>query len=194
MERVVIGSLAIGGLLLWNSNRELTASLDDVEARVEFMTRELPASLAPLGRMDLLDKVFQNVSEHYEKNGRRDSESLARHADLLTQWAHTLEGRGKTSAMVERLESALEKAEAAVALGEPPVDVARAREILDETAIFAERHPFEDLKYRVLLAELASELMILEANSGDQEKAVENPTEESILEEMRELQKALIAQ
>ncbi|MGJ8696765.1 MAG: serine/threonine-protein kinase [Verrucomicrobiaceae bacterium] len=197
-----LGSLVTGGVLLWRSNQELTASLDDVEGRVEFMTRELPASLAPVGRMDVLDEVFLNVSEYFEKSRRKDAESLARHADFLTQWAHTLKDRGQTETMIGRLEQAVAKADEAVAAGEPTVRVARARvaagwrlgevliysgvnvnaadpsllkrarEVLNETVEFAEEFEFDDLRYRVLKAQLASELTVLETEARETKTAV----------------------
>lgn len=84
---LLLVSIVTGGVLLWRSNQRLTISLADAEDRVEFMTRELPVSLAPLGRLDLLDDIFKNLDQHYQGNNRTDADSLARQADFLTQWA-----------------------------------------------------------------------------------------------------------
>lgn len=198
---LLAASLATGGILLWQSNKKLAASLDDAEARVEFMTRELPAQLEPLGRLDLLDSVFENVAEHYEGNHRTDAESMARRADFLTQWAQVLRPRGMTKAAVARLESAVEKAEAATRGSGYPVEAARARvsagrrlgEVLIEdgqldrarstladTRAFAAKagalHP-DDPRLSALVADLILEDAILELSAGKPEQALTKGSE-----------------
>jgi len=166
-----IASLITGGILLWNANRKLTTALNDAEDRVDFMTRELPVILDPVGRLDLLDRVFQNVSEHYENNTRADPQTLARHADFLTNWSGILLPRGQVHAAVDRLETAMTKARAATTGSHFPIEAARARistgnqlgqaltkagkfqraeMILEETQDFANSQKTSDLRLQVL--------------------------------------------
>lgn len=60
------------------------------------MTRELPTALEPIGRLDILDRVFENLSVYYESNNQHDPESLSRRADFLTQWSQICQPRGQT--------------------------------------------------------------------------------------------------
>lgn len=177
-------SVLSGTLLLWRANLRLRDSLEDAEARVEFMTRELPASLAPMGRLDLLDKVFANAAEHFERNPGKHPDQWARRADFLSQWSQILLPRGDTKAAIGRLEEALAQAEAAVAgTGGPGLPAARARvlagwrmgealikdrqwdraeKVLLETRRFADRQKTGDVRLRVLVAQLALEPAFLE--------------------------------
>jgi len=183
---LLIASLLTGGILLWKSNQELTIALDDAEDRVEFMTRELPPRLEPLGRLDLLDDVFENVSEHYDMESRTDPDSLARHADFLTQWAQILRPRGQVKESLIRLEAAVAKAEEATSEGSYSVEAARsrissgrrlgealieskdyekARSILSETITVSDAMAKEyknNIRLTTLIAELYQEKAILE--------------------------------
>ncbi|MEM9081096.1 MAG: serine/threonine-protein kinase [Verrucomicrobiota bacterium] len=202
LSLLLLASLLTGGLLLWQSNQQLKASLNEVENRVEFMTRELPASLAPLGRMDLLDEVFLNVAQYYENNRSTTPESLARHADFLTQWAQILKDRGQTDKMIKRLRLALQKAETASQKTNPsppvirarlaaawrlaevlifssestdglnPEKLLQARKILQQAKAFADKQNLSDLSSRVIHAQLTVELMILETHNRHPHKAI----------------------
>ena len=192
LSLLFLGSLVTGGVLLWKSNQELEASLDDAEARVEFMTRELPASLAPLGRLDLLDDVFENVSEHYEENRRDDPESRARHADFLTQWSQIHRPRGQIEKAVTRAKQALQEATSATQDGETSVrglrarasagwrlgealieadELAEARKVLEGTKEFIESQGTDDFRFRIIEARLAVEYLLLEQKEGHFEEA-----------------------
>ncbi len=186
LSLLLLASLLTGGILLWKSNQELTLALNDAEDRVEFMTRELPPRLEPLGRLDLLDDVFENVSEHYAMDTRTDSDSLARHADFLTQWAQILRPRGQIKESITRLDSALKKAEEATEgnnfsieaarsrilagrrLGEALIEdqnYERARNILTESITASTSIPSKhenDIRLATLIAELYQEMAILE--------------------------------
>jgi len=196
LSLLLLVSLITGGVLLWDSNKKLTASLDDAEARVDFMTRELPARLEPLGRLDLLDSVFENVNEHYELNPRADPESMARQADFLTQWSQVLRPQGRIKATVTRLEMAVEKAKAATRIDDFSVEAARARisagrrlgeamiengqlaaarSALSDARSFSKQasalHP-DDLRLRALITDLIMETSILELEDGKPEQAL----------------------
>lgn len=202
LSLLLIASLMTGGILLWRANQDLQNSLEDVEGRVEFMTRELPARLEPLGRLDLLDGVFANLSEYYGRDTRTDAESLARHSDFFTQWSQIARDRGETDTMIERLELALAKAEEAIAKGQPniaadrariaagwrlgetllfsynghdgitPERIQQARSILLSTKNFAETVTTEDWQIQVLKAHLEVEWIILETHAGEIGKAI----------------------
>lgn len=175
-------SLITGSALLWRSNQRLRLSLDDAEARVDFMTHELPASLEPIGRLDLLDSVFHNVSEHYEMSQSRDAVGLARQADFLSQWAQILRPRGQDRAAIERLTQAMVKAREATAGSRPPLAAVHSRvntgrllgealiegrrldeaaSILQETAAYLALQKVDDEAMRILDAEVSTELAYL---------------------------------
>ncbi|MFK7911691.1 MAG: serine/threonine protein kinase [Akkermansiaceae bacterium] len=196
LSLLLLVSLITGGILQWKSNQELAAALNDAEGRVEFMTRELPAQLEPLGRLDLLDSVFENVSEHYETNGRTDPESLARHADFLTQWSQILRPRGLIKEAITRLELAMEHATEATERGNVPIEALRARvfagrklgealiedqqyerakSVLDDTIHFSAKTGKEhadDVRLGYLTAELLIEMAIVEKRTGRPEQAL----------------------
>jgi serine/threonine protein kinase len=186
-------SVITSSALLWRSNQRLRLSLDDAEARVEFMTHELPASLEPIGRLDLLDSVFQNVSEHYELSQNRDAVSLARQADFLSQWAQILRPRGQDRAAIERLEQAMIKAREATAGSRPPrvavhsrVNTGRrlgealiegrrldeAGSVLQETAGYLASQDGDDETMRILDAEVSTELAFLADARNDYDQIV----------------------
>ncbi len=196
LSLLLLTSLITGGILLWKSNQELTVALDDAENRVDFMTRELPPRLEPLGRLDLLDDVFENVSEHYAMDNRTDSQSLSRHADFLTQWAQILRPRGKIKESIDRLEQAMVKAEAATQVKPASLEASRslvatgrrlgealiedlqfdeARTILASTIAFSEQaakdHP-DDLLLAQHIAKLVLERAILELEADEPEQAL----------------------
>jgi hypothetical protein len=158
------------------------------------MTRELPPLLEPIGRLDLLDSVFQNVSEHYELSPRTDSESLARQADFLTQWAQILRPRGLEQAAIERLQQAMEKARAATDEKNPSPAAIRARVstgrrlgealiegkhfhegevILKESLEFSKAHPLGGVAMQIAEAELATEFAFLARDRDDVEGSLE---------------------
>lgn len=190
---LLAASVITGSALLWRSNQRLRLSLDDAEARVEFMTHELPASLEPIGRLDLLDSVFQNVSEHYELSQSRDAVSLARQADFLSQWAQILRPRGQDVAAIERLEQAMIKAREATAGSRPPLAAVHSRvntgrrlgealiegrrldeagRILQETAGYLASQNAEDETMRILDAEVSTELAFLADARNDYDQIV----------------------
>ena len=107
LSGLLILSLTIAGILLSIKNRELSNALDDAEDRVDFMVRDLPAQLAPIGRLEVLDSVFEDVANHYQNPARRNSESLARHADFQIQWSQILRPRSLTDESREHLQKAL---------------------------------------------------------------------------------------
>jgi serine/threonine protein kinase len=197
LASLLVASVATGGVLQWRANQQLTASgvvlaqtnqdltvsNTDLEDRLEYMTRELPPLLRPIGRLDLLDSVFQNVSEHYKISKRNDPESLARHADFLAQWAQILRARGENLAAIERLRQAMEKALAASAgdnsslaavrsrvatgwrLGEALIEGKmheEAESVLKETMTYIARHETTDERLRILDAQLTQEMAFLE--------------------------------
>jgi serine/threonine protein kinase len=194
LSALLVLSLLLGTLLLWRANRRLQASLNDAEARVEFMTRELPATLAPMGRLDLLDKVFANAAEHFEQNPGKHPDQWARRADFLSQWSQILLPRGDTKAAIARLEEALAQAETAVSgTARPGLPASRARVlagwrmgealikdrqweraemVLLETRRFADRQKTKDLQLRVLVAQLALEPAFLELGRGRPDAAL----------------------
>ncbi len=193
---LLISSLLTAGFLLWQSNKELTIALNDAEDRVDFMTRELPVSLEPLGRLELLDAVFENTSKHYEQNKRTDPNSLSRHADFLTQWSQILRPRGQIKESLIRLNAAMEKAIAATAKKNFPLEAARsristgqrlgealiedqnyhrARTTLNETLEFSDQLPkkyLQDLRLADLIAQLILEQAVLEHKQGNQSAAL----------------------
>lgn len=185
---LLLASLSAGGILLWRANQRLTASLNDAEERVEFMTRELPVSLAPLGRLDLLDGVFQNVAGHYAAAAGESPESLAREADFLTQWAQILRPRGLNAEATARLRQAVTKAHAATAAESAPAAAVRARitaawrlgealiegkqydeaeAVLREAAAYTASQPAKDLSLRVLDAQITLEMAWLALGRRD---------------------------
>lgn len=190
---LLLGTVA-GVLLQWRTNRRLQASLNDAEARVEFMTRELPTALAPVGRLDLLDSVFQNVADHYIKNPSSEPAQLARQADFLSQWSQILRPRGQVKEALLRLETALATAKAATAgtrilpieialarmlagwrMGEALIEdrqFERAESVLTETQAFAAAQRTNDLRFRVLVAQLTLEPAYLELARGQADQAL----------------------
>ena len=194
---LLIASLVTIGILQWNANRDLTLALDDAEDRVDYMTRELPDAIEPLGRLDVLDGVFANVSEHFEINPRKDPETLARHADFLGRWAQILRPRGRTTEAVQRLRQSHEKALAAsdgnqkpslaivrsrvtagLYLGEALLEEGStddARRILDDTHRYAEKfvskHP-DDIELKISRARLTMEIVISDLENDDTEAAL----------------------
>lgn len=197
---LMLGTIT-GVLLQWHTIRRLQHSLDDVDARVEFMTRELPMSLAPVGRLDLLDTVFQNVAEHYATDPSTDQNQLARQADFLTQWSQILRPRGQVKEALQRLEQALSAAQAACAgSGALPIEIVRARvlagwrmgealiedrqfsraeTVLGEAQAFAAARPSDDLRFRVLMAQLTLEFAYLEMQQDHPAKALP-PAQDSL--------------
>ena len=190
---LLVTSVITGSALLWRSNQRLRLSLDDAEARVEFMTHELPASLEPIGRLDLLDSVFLNVSEHYELSQSRDAVGLARQADFLAQWAQILRPRGQDRAAIERLEQAMIKAREATAGSRPPLVAVHSRvntgrrlgealieggrldeagSILRETASYLASQDTDDETMRILDAEVSTELAFLADARNDYDQIV----------------------
>ncbi len=188
LSLLLLASITTGGILLWRANQRLTASLDDAENRVEFMTRELPVKLAPMGRLDLLDDVFKNVAEHYQVSTRTDAEGLARQADFLTQWAQILRPRGQNVEAVARLRQAVEKALAATAGKNPPIAAGRARvasgwrlgealiegkkqdeaeSVLTDAAAYAAGQDQADEKLRILDAQITLEKAYLARSRRD---------------------------
>ena len=151
------------------------------------MVRELPAQLAPIGRLEVLDSVFEDVGQHYENPARRGPESLARHADFQTQWSQILRPRALTVQSREHLYKALALAKEACgeSLDSISLTVARARvlagwrlgevliqdlsypeaeSVLDETEsiLTQQRKRFpEDLRLAHIEAGLALEQVIL---------------------------------
>ena len=190
--------LTAGGLLLSATNRELTIKGDDLEDRMEYMTHELPPLLEPIGRLDLLDSVFQNISEHYKISQSTDPVSLAREADFLAQWAQILRPRGQNLAAIERLRQAMDKALAASTGKNPPLAAVRARvstgwrlgealiegkkheeaeKVLQETIAYATSHPSDDERLRILDAQLTLEMAYLEYSRWDLPKVKINAEE-----------------
>lgn len=172
------------------------------EARVEFMTRELPASLAPMGRLDLLDKVFANAAKDFERNPGSHPDQWARRADFLAQWSQILLPRGDTKAAIGRLEEALAQAEAAVAgTARPGLPASRARVLagwrmgealikdrkweraeksLLETRRFADQQKSGDVRLRVLVAQLAREPAFLELGRQQPDAALAPDSKQSL--------------
>lgn len=194
LSTLLVTSLVVGGGLLWRANQRLKTSLDDTEARVEFMTRELPASLKPLGRLDLLDSVFANVAEYYEEAPGREPAQLSRRADFMTEWSQILSPRGDTKGVIARLEQALALARQATA-GARPADIAsararvlagwrmgealikdaqldRAEAVLNETLAFAAGQKTEDLAFRALVAQLTLESAFLQRERQEPDKSL----------------------
>ena len=169
------------------------------EARVDFMTRELPPLLAPLGRLDLLDSVFKNAGDYYSRHPDSTPEQLARRADFMTEWAQILAPRGDAKGVLSRLEEALALAsKAAPDQGSADLRAARARvfagwrmgealiknneldraaSTLNETLAFAAAQQTDDLEFRALVARLALEPAFLEGKKGAHDKALAAATE-----------------
>ncbi len=199
---LLIASLITAGILQWRANRDLTIALNDAEDRVDFMTRELPDAIEPLGRLDVLDSVFLDVSEHFEENPRKDPETLARHADFLGRWAQILRPRGLTIEAVQRLRKSHQKALAATKgnqnpslpiirsrvssglnLGEALLEegsIDEAREILDDTKLYAETftkfHP-HDIELKLRRAEISMEIVIADLKKDNPDSALETSKE-----------------
>lgn len=129
LSLLLLASLAIGSTLLSIKNRELTHALDDAEQRVDFMVRDLPAQVAPLGRLEVLDSVFEDVAKHYQNPARTDPANLARHADFQTQWAQILRPRALTDESLAHLQKAHQLAKQACIESRPPLPlpIVRAR-------------------------------------------------------------------
>lgn len=191
LSALLLLSAASGGVLLWQANQRLKASLDDAEARVDFMTRELPDSLAPLGRLDLLDGVFANVAEHFSQNPGTEPAQLARRADFMTRWSQILAPRGDVKGTLARLEEALAYARLAEHSADLPAaralvlagwrmgealikdgQLERADTVLQETLQFAAAQKTDDLRFRSLVARLALEPAFLEDKRGAPDKAL----------------------
>jgi hypothetical protein len=163
------------------------------------MTRKLPERLRPLGRLDLLDDVFQNVAGHYARaDARTDPVSLAREADFLTNWSQILRPRGETHAAVDRLRDALQKARAATAKQGAPPSAIRARintgrrlaealieaekyneaeNLLAEASSFAVSHRAGDISFRSLAADLEMERYFLAWKQRKREQALPHAEE-----------------
>ncbi len=207
LSALLMVSLLTGGVLLSLANRRLNASLQDVEARVDFMTRELPTRLAPLGRLDLLDSVFANVAAHYENSPATGTRGLAREADFLTNWAQILRPRGQTLPAVDLLRQAMEKARAATASARAPRDAiharintgrryaealiearrfAEAQSVLVDSTHFAEAHPTDDLTYLLLRADLEMERYFLESKQNRTTEGL--PYAQAALQRLRAVQ------
>ncbi len=202
LASLLVASIATGGVLQWQANqrltaggqllsatnRELTIKGDDLGDRMEYMTHELPPLLEPIGRLDLLDSVFQNISEHYKISQSTDPVSLAREADFLAQWAQILRPRGQTLAAIERLRQAMDKALAAIAGKRPPLAAVRARvatgwrlgealtegkqheeaeKVLQETISYLTDQASDDERLRILDAQLTLEMGYLEFSRWD---------------------------
>ncbi len=187
-------SVLAGGATVWRESQRRAAAQAAAEARVDFMTRELPSLLAPLGRLDLLDTVFENVGDYFSRHPDSTPEQLARRADFLTEWAQILAPRGDAKGVLSRLEEALALArKAAPDRGSADLRAARARVLagwrmgealiknneldraastLNETLAFAAAQPTDDLEFRALVARLALEPTFLEGKKGAHDKAL----------------------
>jgi serine/threonine protein kinase len=196
LSALFLTSILAAGFLLWRANQRLTASLNDLEANVDYMTSTLPERIQPLGRLDLLDDVFENVAKHYARtDARTDPASLAREAEFLTNWAQILRPRGQMTAAVERLRAAMVKARAATdgraapaaairarmntgrRLAELLIEAkqpAEARAILDGSIAFADAASSNDLTHRILRADLAMERCFLAAEEGNPKEALDH--------------------
>ena len=205
-------SVFIAGGILKQKNRDLNAALDDAEDRVDFMVRDLPAQLAPIGRLEVLDSVFEDVAQHYENPARRGPESLARHADFQTQWSQILRPRALTDQSCQHLRKALALAEEACGedsdllsltvvraramagwrLGEVLIEdlnYPEAESILNETDNFLiqQRPRFpDDLQLTHIEAGLALEKVILLTKTNRAQKALQSyPQAAALWEDFR---------
>ncbi len=194
LSALLLLSISASGALLWRANLRLQTSLNDAEARVEFMTRELPDALAPMGRLDLLDSVFQNVSEHYQSTRSSHPSSLARQADFMTQWSQILLPRGDVKGALKRLEEALSLANRATTnntmvapevarsrvlagwrMGEALIrdrQFDRADHVLLESERFSAQQRTPDLALLALRAQLTMERTFLELARNQPEQAL----------------------
>lgn len=199
LSALLIGSLFSGGAMVWRESQRRAVAQAAAEARVDFMTRELPSLLAPLGRLDILEPVFENVGDYFSQYPDSTPEQLARRADFLTQWAQILSPRGDAKGVLSRLEEALALArKAAPDRGSADLRAARARVLagwrmgealiknneldraastLNETLAFATAQQTEDLEFRTLVARLALEPAFLEGKKGAHDKALAAATE-----------------
>jgi serine/threonine protein kinase len=125
LSGLLAGSVITGGVMVWRESQRRAVAQAQAEERVDFMIRDLPGRLAPLGRLDLLDRVFENVAGYYREAPATDAAGLAREADFLTGWAQILRPRGQTLAAVERLRDAMDKARTAMPASTPGVVLPR---------------------------------------------------------------------
>ncbi len=148
LSSLLMGSLVIGSFLLWRANQQLSDALEEAEAHLDFMTRELPIALEPIGQLDVLDSVFEKIAPHYEEDQCQTSESLARHADFLTNRSKVHRPQGQLTQSLQYLHLAVEKGNLAISdhTPSPRAWIARiyAGQQLGETLIlnkeFSEAH------------------------------------------------------
>lgn len=115
-------ALSGGGLTVALQNRSLrttNAALEEsvaearraraaAEDRVNFSVRELPPLLGPIGRLNLLDGVYQNVAAYYAGMGAvSDAAGLAREAEFRTRWSAVLRQQGRHPEALTQLTEAM---------------------------------------------------------------------------------------
>lgn len=127
---VFVLTLLVSAALLGLQNMKLERSLararaarTDAENLVTYTTQELPARLAPAGRLDALDGVFERVATYYstatarEAGGEDAPAALLRHSAFLTEWTHTLHAGGRRADALARAEEACQSAARAIEAG-----------------------------------------------------------------------------
>ena len=122
-----------GGLFLWRQNAALQRSFtradkarDSSENLVAYMTEELPVRLAPAGRLDLLDGIYEHLSAYYadsagaEQGSSGEGPSLSRRAAFQTQWSRSLGYGGKLPEALAKVEEACTLAASALTFTDTP--------------------------------------------------------------------------
>lgn len=123
-------TLAVSGVLLWQKNRALTDALDDTRRSLRsayssmgYVTREIPSQLNAVGRLDVLDGLFQDVESRLAKLRASvrypDNADLVYQAELYAHWSQVLRWRGKVAVSREKISRAVELAGEAIQSPDP---------------------------------------------------------------------------
>jgi serine/threonine protein kinase len=118
-------TVAGSGVMLWQNNRALTTALEDARhslraaySSIGYATREIPPQLEAVGRLDVLDGLFQDVESRFvqlQQSVRHpDSADLVYQAELYAHWSRVLRWRGQYAAARERILQATSLAAQAV--------------------------------------------------------------------------------
>lgn len=127
-------TLTAGSGLLWQKNRALTEALNDTRRSLRsayssmgYVTREIPSQLNAVGRLDVLDGLFQDVESKLttlrESVRHPDNADLVYQAELYAHWSRVLRWRGQVAASREKITKAVHLAGEAVQ-GRNPVPMA----------------------------------------------------------------------
>lgn len=103
---------------------EMRSARAAAEDRIIFMSEHLVPTLESVGRLDVMEKVFEDMEGYYAKFGNSsDASGVARQADVWTQWAQVLRKQGKGAEARRKLGAAVSMVSGAAGLPGAGVEV-----------------------------------------------------------------------